>query len=348
MEDSKSEQQNHGLDVLYIELTNRCNLSCVHCGNGDYREHELPFETVCSMIYDFKDKGGSKLMFTGGEPLLYPRLEEILNLSSSYPGLVKISSNGLDILNPKYDFILDHDIGFKLSLDGNRHDHNSIRQNIYSYDNLIQSMRKISKHNKQITVRSTLMRQNMYSVIDMLFEMDELSKEGVLIDRINIWPIRNIGRAKSCMMLTPEEYKDFIGQLKKRTCDWSPSFGVVVGPIFGAEEEFTSGPVKRDEIYQCNLLNKTVHVAANGDVYPCSFVQFPLGNVLDKKITDIFNSEEATDFRRMFLQQKGKLCPDCDYHASCGGGCCAENYTKLLKGEPTKDIYCFRRDNSAQ
>lgn len=55
-------------DMLAIEVTRRCNMSCAHCLRGDTENLDMPFRYVETLLGSVKGIG--ELVFTGGEPTL--------------------------------------------------------------------------------------------------------------------------------------------------------------------------------------------------------------------------------------------------------------------------------------
>ena len=74
------------LKEVKIELTNRCARNCKHCSssatNSSNNIKELDFEDVKKIIYEAKDMNIGTIVFTGGEPLMYERLPELIELTS--------------------------------------------------------------------------------------------------------------------------------------------------------------------------------------------------------------------------------------------------------------------------
>lgn len=73
------------LRYLELQLTHRCNLRCRHCYLGPPRPEELAFDDALGIIHEFADLGGLRLLLSGGEPLLYPRLRELLAATRDLP-----------------------------------------------------------------------------------------------------------------------------------------------------------------------------------------------------------------------------------------------------------------------
>lgn len=342
----RGKQTFDSFDVLYIELTNSCNLNCFHCGNEAGEKKHLDLGLIEKVLKEFNAGAGKKLVLTGGEPLLHPQIKDILKLASSHAYHTKISTNAYLLNDPRFNFVLDYDLGFRVSLDGTKEAHNTIRRNPFSYDMLVSAMKKMSEKDRQIVIRTTVMQQNKDSIVDMLYELDRLSKsEGLKIYSNNIWPVRNIGKSSADLMLTPLEYEKFLRDLNARTRELKPSFRIIVGPTFGLETEFKGGPIQDNEIYKCDILNTSLQIAFNGDIYPCSFVHHTLGNISTTSLKDLFRSKEAVEFRKTFLAKERRDCDGCTAYDSCKGGCIAETYTKLFDGSKQKvrDVYCNKQ-----
>src|SRR5260370_11248136 len=72
------------LTELKIELTQRCPLACVHCSTSSHRKQSscLPVETVVRVLNEASELGVRKVVFTGGEPLVYEHLGEVVRTAS--------------------------------------------------------------------------------------------------------------------------------------------------------------------------------------------------------------------------------------------------------------------------
>jgi MoaA/NifB/PqqE/SkfB family radical SAM enzyme len=70
-----------GQETLSIEVTTRCNSSCLHCfaRSGISRRSSLPVDLVKGIMSEGYDAGYRHLHFTGGEPLLWEGLFEALD-----------------------------------------------------------------------------------------------------------------------------------------------------------------------------------------------------------------------------------------------------------------------------
>lgn len=85
------------LDEIKIELTQECPLACIHCSTKSNRTSKtsLPLETVLRILQQAKVMGAKELAITGGEPLVYPWLEDVLAEAGRLRLQVSLYSSGV-------------------------------------------------------------------------------------------------------------------------------------------------------------------------------------------------------------------------------------------------------------
>jgi MoaA/NifB/PqqE/SkfB family radical SAM enzyme len=84
--------------ALYCQLivTRRCNLSCGYCNEFDKVSQPVPYETLTRRIDHLTDELGVTIMdFLGGEPLLHPRMADLIAYARSKGCWTNIITNGL-------------------------------------------------------------------------------------------------------------------------------------------------------------------------------------------------------------------------------------------------------------
>ena len=72
----------HPFEFLWVELTNRCNLNCVHCyaassPNGE--DARLSDDDYMALIIEAAGLGCRRIQFIGGEPTLHPKLSQFIS-----------------------------------------------------------------------------------------------------------------------------------------------------------------------------------------------------------------------------------------------------------------------------
>jgi len=89
---------------IVFELTNRCNLNCPLCFSAK-GSNELPLERVKVLIDECVELGIKRVRFTGGEPLLYKDINEVLNYAKSKDLYVVLNTNA-SVMNKETELIL--------------------------------------------------------------------------------------------------------------------------------------------------------------------------------------------------------------------------------------------------
>ena len=82
-----------------ISVTNRCQYSCPHCSvpAGRDSEPELSLEELKRIVAECLDLGMTNITFTGGEPLLFAGLEELLRSIPREKAVALVFTNAKDL-----------------------------------------------------------------------------------------------------------------------------------------------------------------------------------------------------------------------------------------------------------
>jgi MoaA/NifB/PqqE/SkfB family radical SAM enzyme len=71
------------LELLWIELTGLCNLSCIHCyansGPNNRDKHQINKDECIDIVSQAADLGCRRVQFIGGEPTVVPYLAELVD-----------------------------------------------------------------------------------------------------------------------------------------------------------------------------------------------------------------------------------------------------------------------------
>ena len=113
------------LRYLELQLLHRCNLRCRHCYLGPPRPTELPIEAALAIAGEFAALGGLRLLISGGEPLLYPHLRELLEKTRGL-GLRRVILTNGTLITPDIARWLDAE-AIQVSLDGWQRGHDLLR-----------------------------------------------------------------------------------------------------------------------------------------------------------------------------------------------------------------------------
>ena len=89
---SKSRKQ--GPPIAMWAITTRCDCKCYFCKVWRKRVTEPSLEQALETIDTLNNMGCYSLSITGGEPLLYPHITEVVNYAHEKGFIVQINTNG--------------------------------------------------------------------------------------------------------------------------------------------------------------------------------------------------------------------------------------------------------------
>ena len=164
------------LESISIELTTNCNLRCKHCciAAGDLPIANIKNE-ICFKIIDWAEKKKIKeITLTGGEPLLYPDLIEILlYLRNHFSGTVQIITN-LTSLTEKMASILSNTVDHvSISLDGYNEESIDYIRGEGTYKNICKKLELLKSHSFRMVSGTMVLSDENYEHIN---EFEELCK----------------------------------------------------------------------------------------------------------------------------------------------------------------------------
>ena len=156
-------------DISYVEVTRACNLRCVHCLNnsGNKLSNQLSYEELVKLILDYSKNGIQEIRFTGGEPLVYEYIYDLIKLASDNGIYTSIGTNGTLITKSVANKL--NEAGLKyavVSIDGTCEKHNEIR-GIGNYEKSINGIKNLEDVGIKTRVNSVIMKSNMEDIIKL-------------------------------------------------------------------------------------------------------------------------------------------------------------------------------------
>jgi radical SAM protein with 4Fe4S-binding SPASM domain len=113
------------LRFLELQITSRCNLACLHCYQGTPSPVDLPLESAVAIADQFEEMGGLKLLISGGEPMLHPRIFDLIDRTAGLLVRRVLITNGTLIDDRNVNRLSVQEV--QISLDGWEHGHEAVR-----------------------------------------------------------------------------------------------------------------------------------------------------------------------------------------------------------------------------
>lgn len=108
-----------GPKLIHLELTSRCPLHCPQCYNYLAPKQDLPLETVYTYLQEARELGVFQIALSGGEPLLYPHLNKVVQRIKELGMKSTIATSGLGLTAERLADLANSGIGWVwISLNG--------------------------------------------------------------------------------------------------------------------------------------------------------------------------------------------------------------------------------------
>lgn len=175
LQDKNIEKQFSFADIVYLELTRECNLRCSHCLNssGKLMENQLNDKDFKKLIQDLSNAGIQEIRFTGGEPLKFNKIYDLIELANNNGLCTSLGTNGTLITKEVANRL--KKVGLKkavVSIDGTEERHDSIRGN-GNYKKAMNALYNLINAEIDVRVNAVIMKSNMNDVINLAKELND-------------------------------------------------------------------------------------------------------------------------------------------------------------------------------
>ena len=298
---------------IFVELTEKCNLKCQHCyGNFECKKvNSLNIERLKTIIDNASKSGVYQFDITGGEPLLYKNIEELLEYAYNSGMLVRIFTN-LTLYNNKFrDMILKYGVkDIVTSIDScNEEEHDKFRGQNGSFKKTIRAIQDLKKYDLNISVNTMIGNHNKNHIPELIEFLQNLNVKSVLD------VIVPEGRAQS-LNENIIESANIIKNIYKEYYDIINHEAISIN---------------------CGIGNRFVYIKSNGNIYICPsliYDEYKLGDISN---FDTFSTwrEMNNKFSGLHCDRENKLCK------KCTGGCRARALKLNGNINSKDDVYCI-------
>lgn len=310
------------------EVTAACNLRCIHCHAASSKpaREELTTDEGKRLIDELAGIDEFRmLVYTGGEPLVRPDLLELLHYSRK-AGLTNVIATNATLINEEVAFRLREAgvVGAAVSLDSAQSAiHNHIRGNSHAFELAMQGIHALKKADIFLQINVTAMEYN-FSSLEELIELADQEEAGIML----MYQLVPVGRGSSIeeATLDVDQNEKLLKFLARKQSQVSTIIEPVAGPQYWPylmERRAKSNGLwfkfAQQVFHGCAAGRGFVYIKANGDVWPCPFVEINAGNVKVRSFRSIWHQHEVfINLRRREHTLKGE-CGRCKYRTICGG-----------------------------
>ena len=313
----------HPLRYLFLEITSRCNLACIHCGSDCGRNPgsgELETKEWVDFIRSLpRSFSGRKLMvvLTGGEPLCHPQLGEILRTLRETKVRFGMVTNGWLLDENRLATLLDFGIeSMTVSLDGTRLNHDWLRGREGSFYRAVRGIELLAR--SDIPIFDVVTCANPRNLAE-LNEVEQLLRR-VGVSRWRLFSIFPKGRAKlnRDLILNAAQLKQLLAWIATRRRVLRDDDFAIDFCCEGYLPKEVDRQV-RDEPYFCRAGINIGSVLADGTISACPNIDRSLsqGNIRDDSFAEVWENKYQVYRDRSWLK-KG-TCSSCEEWAHCQG-----------------------------
>ncbi|KYK33850.1 MAG: hypothetical protein AYK19_12845 [Theionarchaea archaeon DG-70-1] len=293
------------IEFAQVEVTNRCNLSCVHCANdsGDPLPDELTTQEIFSLIDTLSSMGVRKILLTGGEPLLNPDIFKIAEHARKSPMHVIVFTNATLITEKHIKKFKKAGVNrFGTSIDSMDEDvHDTFRGQKGALKRALHGITLLQKAGFPIEVNVSIAQINKDHLVDILKYFKELN-----LTNYKIAAVRFSGRGIESVVVSPEE---FYQVLVDQFTYFKEEFPEEIPHVYPGEEE------------GCGIARDIILIKADGTILPCpgATMDMAVGTIRDVNLEEFWDNNETLEMLRNIRIGKDSTCAECRFLAFCEG-----------------------------
>jgi MoaA/NifB/PqqE/SkfB family radical SAM enzyme len=183
--------------ILQIHPSRRCNLRCLHCysSSGPEERDQISVPLLLQAITDASEQGYTIASFSGGEPLVYKPLSELLKQAHQCQMRTTVTSNGI-LLDERHIEQLTGAVDLlAISLDGMPTSHNRMRSSEQAFEKMAARLEGVRQSGIPFGFIFTLTKQN-FRELDWVanFALEQGAK------LLQIHPLAEVGYATQNLM----------------------------------------------------------------------------------------------------------------------------------------------------
>lgn len=326
------------LNTVLLSITENCNSKCKHCRAIKYHS-EVDFDKARKII-DKISKEAKIVNITGGEPLLYPQIFQLIKyIKEKTPLKASLSTNGY-LLDKKTvatfkKLSLD---GINISLDSiQSKKHDSFRGKKGAYKLAERGIKTAVEGGLNCRIACALGKFNYKEVEDLILKACDLGCAAISFRRI--LPISKALISLKPQLLNKKELIYTLKKIYKALIFFYPYLNIYIQePI----DLYLSQKVLKRKFSNfggCSACRTLVDIKTNGDVWPCFALPIRLGNIHRQSLKEILKHPVA---RSLISQNLQGNCQKCSLKQICGG-CRAWALYKTDNFLFT-DPFCFKKD----
>ncbi|GLC30103.1 radical SAM/SPASM domain-containing protein [Clostridium omnivorum] len=327
------------LERVVISITNRCNLHCIHCyaNSGQEDSNTLTTTELERIVEQVARSSAQYLIISGGEPMLTPDRLECVAINANKLGLKTIlTTNGtlIDSHTAKWLKRLKIDT-VQISLDSDRAEEHEFIRGKGTFRSAVNGIQTIVDNGLNCHIMMVAFKHNVERISSLAILSKELGVNLLAVDR---FVPTGRGKFSDNLDLSKDELIKLHSQvLEIKNEKYIPisTNDPICNAIYLKRMGLQNFDWAKDANLGCTAGTRLCMISANGVVYPCTFINVPIGNIRENNLKDILENSPLITALKERDKFKGK-CGNCNVRYICGG-CRAHalsTYKDILEEDP--------------
>jgi len=259
--------------VIQIQYDYLCNFACEHCSISTFQQSNTGRRLDPASIKMFCDQadeyGLAQIDLSGGEPLAFKDLEEVIKAIDPSRFFLQVDTNGYMMTDTRVKWLKELgvdkiQIGFDSFIES---EHDAFRNKPGSYKKILTAIENIRRHGLILQFATVVTPQRLRTQ-----EFDDyLTFADACGARVNVLMPKLSGEWEGRLdLLYTQEDTDLLNEILERHEDagWrlTKRHGVDLG---------------------CGAVKRIISLTGHGDILPCIWMYFSLGNIFDTPLREI-------------------------------------------------------------
>lgn len=318
--------------ILFWETTGACNLRCVHCRREwtDAPPNELSTDEVKRLIIDAiaQTNWHSILVFSGGEPLMRPDLEELIAYCTTQGVVPAVATNATlvdDLVAQKFKQLGVSRVS--VSLDGaNAKTHDAFRGLHGSFDDALRGIRSLRKAGVEVQINVTFTKANRDEASDMLDLVQML--DACALHVFLLVPVGCGVELPDDVRLDAAEVERLLTFFDEQASERDLEVRATCAPQSQRIRQQRARARQRKGLPEARGLAPSskgclagggiLFIDAVGKVFPCGYLPMQAGDLRTTPLKTILETSELLSSLRDVTKLEGR-CHGCEYDQICGG-----------------------------
>lgn len=336
------------------EVTQACDLACVHCrasAQPDRHPGELTTEEGKNLINQIADLKVPVFVLTGGDPIKRPDLFELIEYARTVGVRVSLTPSATPLLTRQIIFRL-KEAGLArlaVSLDGaTAATHDAFRGMSGSFARTLNAIRWANEAGLPCQINTTFSRRNIGEIDTLVALMESL--------KIALWSVFFLvptGRGQLSDLLNADEFEGIFSRLHRLSRTASFDIKTTEAQHYRryllqqrvAERKSGIAPATPAD-RPADMIGRAprglndgkgfVFISHTGEVFPSGFLPLTSGNIRQQSLASIYRDSPLFCSLRDTAQLGGK-CGHCEFKEVCGG---SRSRAYALTGDPMAEEPC--------